>query len=107
MKACPFCGKVNRDLARFCGHCGKSLTDVTPGRPKPSRTSVRCHECGRATVDVARRTVKTGHSTGRGGTRSYYRKVSLCPECAQQYDVIRGIVAILVIIFFVSLALRS
>ena len=32
MKSCPDCRKPNREQARFCGHCGKSLTAGSPVR---------------------------------------------------------------------------
>ena len=58
-----------------------------------------CYECGANTNEVARRQVRTGHSRGHHGTRTYYSKRSLCPECAKWHDTKTTIKAILLIVF--------
>lgn len=37
MKVCPSCGKENKDSAKFCTGCGKSIEEVAaiPGEPRP------------------------------------------------------------------------
>ena len=37
MKVCPYCGKENKDSAKFCTGCGKSIEEITaiPGEPAP------------------------------------------------------------------------
>ena len=106
MKSCVRCGEKNRDQANFCGHCGNSFSaaadEVTPAKSKTSR-SVRCYECGELTGDVVRRNVKTGSSSGKGGSRSYYHKVSLCKECAERHDNLKifwGIVVVIILLIY-------
>ena len=36
MKLCPHCQGQNRDVSRFCGHCGQSLSSA-PAPPEPPR----------------------------------------------------------------------
>ena len=45
---------------------------------------VRCYDCGQPIPDeqIIRRFVRTGASSGRGSSRSYYHRVNLCPACA-------------------------
>lgn len=50
MKPCPYCKGVNPDEARFCGHCGGSLTiDV----PSPDSVSGQRQSLSRKQLDVA------------------------------------------------------
>jgi len=41
MKYCMDCGGVNRDEARFCGHCGQAFWIDTPGQTEPAGSSMR------------------------------------------------------------------
>lgn len=49
---------------------------------------IRCYDCGQPIPDeqIVRRTVQTGVSLGKRSSRSYYRKVSLCPVCSASRD---------------------
>ena len=42
MKVCPSCGKENKDSAKFCTGCGKSIEEIVavPGDPKPEPAPV-------------------------------------------------------------------